>query len=87
MRLSGEGGIRTLGTVARTTVFETATIDRSATSPDWCRMPLVGGCGWALIEGAGLCVEGWQRYGFLGEMGGFWGDGVEKKDENWKDWS
>jgi hypothetical protein len=29
----GEGGIRTLGTVARTTVFETATIDRSATSP------------------------------------------------------
>ena len=30
---SGEGGIRTLGTVARTTVFETATIDRSATSP------------------------------------------------------
>ena len=30
----GEGGIRTLGTVARTTVFETATIDRSATSPE-----------------------------------------------------
>ena len=29
----GEGGIRTLGTVSRTTVFETATIDRSATSP------------------------------------------------------
>ena len=36
MNFSGEGGIRTLGTVSRTTVFETATIDRSATSPgDW----------------------------------------------------
>jgi hypothetical protein len=33
MKTCGEGGIRTLGTVARTTVFETATIDRSATSP------------------------------------------------------
>ena len=31
--LSGEGGIRTLGTVARTTVFETATFNHSATSP------------------------------------------------------
>ena len=29
----GERGIRTLGTVARTTVFETVTIDRSAISP------------------------------------------------------
>jgi hypothetical protein len=33
MKSCGEGGIRTLGTVSRTTVFETATIDRSATSP------------------------------------------------------
>ena len=38
MRLSGEGGIRTLGTVSRTTVFETATIDRSATSPKSARV-------------------------------------------------
>jgi hypothetical protein len=30
----GEGGIRTLGTFTRTTVFETAAFDRSATSPD-----------------------------------------------------
>jgi hypothetical protein len=30
---SGEGGIRTLGTVARTTVFETVPFDRSGTSP------------------------------------------------------
>ena len=29
----GEGGIRTLGTLAGTTVFETAPIDRSGTSP------------------------------------------------------
>src|SRR5271163_997639 len=29
----GEGGIRTHGTLARTTVFETAPIDRSGTSP------------------------------------------------------
>ena len=29
----GERGIRTLGTVSRTTVFETVTIDRSAISP------------------------------------------------------
>ena len=29
----GEGGIRTLGTVARTTVFETVPIDHSGTSP------------------------------------------------------
>ena len=42
MRLGGEGGIRTLGTVSRTTVFETATIDRSATSPEECD-PSTGG--------------------------------------------
>ena len=34
LNFRGEGGIRTPGTVARTTVFETATIDRSATSPE-----------------------------------------------------
>ena len=32
-RTGGEGGIRTHGTVARTTVFETAPIDHSGTSP------------------------------------------------------
>ena len=31
--ICGEGGIRTLGTVARTTVFETVPIDHSGTSP------------------------------------------------------
>lgn len=31
--LGGEAGIRTLGTLAGTTVFETAPIDRSGTSP------------------------------------------------------
>ena len=31
--ICGERGIRTLGTVSRTTVFETVTIDRSAISP------------------------------------------------------
>lgn len=33
-RLSGEGGIRTLGDVAATPVFETGPIGRSGTSPD-----------------------------------------------------
>ncbi|GBR32317.1 hypothetical protein AA0475_2102 [Acetobacter peroxydans] len=32
-KFGGEGGIRTLGTIARTTVFETAPFDRSGTSP------------------------------------------------------
>jgi hypothetical protein len=31
--IGGEGGIRTHGTLARTTVFETAPIDHSGTSP------------------------------------------------------
>ena len=31
--LGGEGGIRTLGTLARTTVFETAPFNHSGTSP------------------------------------------------------
>src|ERR1700730_1613458 len=31
--VGGEGGIRTHGTLSRTTVFETAPIDRSGTSP------------------------------------------------------
>jgi hypothetical protein len=35
----GEGGIRTHGTLARTTVFETVPIDHSGTSP---RGPLIG---------------------------------------------
>ena len=36
----GEGGIRTHGTVARTTVFETAPIDHSGTSPQrWNEWP------------------------------------------------
>jgi hypothetical protein len=32
---SGERGIRTLGTVARTTVFETVPFDRSGISPNF----------------------------------------------------
>ncbi len=32
---SGEGGIRTLGELAPTPVFETGTIGHSVTSPDW----------------------------------------------------
>jgi hypothetical protein len=73
-RVSGEGGIRTLGTVARTTVFETATIDRSATSPNGLTMSVVGrgakvrilghifafGIGFGLVRG-----RFWVR---LGEM-------------------
>jgi hypothetical protein len=35
----GEGGIRTLGTVTRTTVFETVPIDHSGTSPQRCPLP------------------------------------------------
>ena len=35
-RAGGEEGIRTLGTLARTTVFETAPFDRSGTSPPPC---------------------------------------------------
>jgi hypothetical protein len=36
--LGGEGGIRTLGTVARTLVFETSQFNHSCTSPcsDYC---------------------------------------------------
>src|ERR1700724_2353781 len=34
-RNGGEGGIRTHGPVARSTVFETAPFDRSGTSPGW----------------------------------------------------
>jgi hypothetical protein len=33
MIIGGEGGIRTLGTLARSTVFETAPFDHSGTSP------------------------------------------------------
>src|SRR5262245_25151835 len=38
----GEGGIRTHGTLARTTVFETVPIDHSGTSPRSLRPPLIG---------------------------------------------
>lgn len=38
----GEGGIRTLGTIARTTVFETAPFDRSGTSPWGCVIGVLG---------------------------------------------
>ena len=34
IRPGGEGGIRTHGTLARTTVFETVPIDHSGTSPE-----------------------------------------------------
>jgi hypothetical protein len=47
--ICGEGGIRTLGTVSRTTVFETATIDRSATSP-WGAALMRGRMGDAKIK-------------------------------------
>jgi hypothetical protein len=52
--ISGERGIRTLGTVARTTVFETVTIDRSAISPD--RRLGANSAG-----GAGFCAAGEQK--------------------------
>ena len=39
--LGGEGGIRTHGTLARTTVFETVPFDHSGTSPK-----VVFGAGW-----------------------------------------
>ena len=38
----GEGGIRTHGTVARTTVFETVPIDHSGTSPNFERASIGG---------------------------------------------
>lgn len=38
-RNGGEAGIRTLGTLARPTVFETAPFDRSGTSPRTCPRP------------------------------------------------
>ena len=62
----GEGGIRTLGAVSRTTVFETATIDRSATSPKsaWYVYPCQGLlCGW---------VRGAAKVKILGELSGGW---------------
>ena len=51
----GEGGIRTLGTVSRTTVFETATIDRSATSP------VRGGANVGNLGGTGKWEKGFRR--------------------------
>ena len=35
--VGGEGGIRTLGTVSRTTVFETVPFNHSGTSPGCCK--------------------------------------------------
>jgi hypothetical protein len=35
LMVGGEGGIRTHGTVTRTTVFETVPFDHSGTSPSW----------------------------------------------------
>ena len=58
---SGEGGIRTLGTVSRTTVFETATIDRSATSPKGLTMSVVGRG--ANIENLGHFLQFWRDWG------------------------
>ncbi len=37
----GETGIRTLGRLAPTTVFETAPFDHSGTSPRWARVTLL----------------------------------------------
>ena len=37
--IGGEGGIRTHGTIAGTTVFETAPIGHSGTSPLWGEGP------------------------------------------------
>ena len=54
--LCGERGIRTLGTVARTTVFETVPFDRSGTSPLKAACKLIipsGNC----INRAEICVK------------------------------
>ena len=48
LRLGGEGGIRTHGTVARTPHFECGAFDHSATSPHY-------------DEGAGRTDAGWAR--------------------------
>ena|SRR6185312_6883527 len=77
--ISGEGGIRTLGTVARTTVFETATIDRSATSPEGTRGPGLGPAGRRRGKRAAQGetgrknkVFGWKN----GELSGILGKGI-----------
>jgi hypothetical protein len=55
--IGGEGGIRTHGTLARTTVFETAPIDHSGTSPSDCRpRNLGGGNGEALSYSTGFLL-------------------------------
>ena len=54
----GEGGIRTHGTLARTTVFETAPIGHSGTSPSTVGAGLIGKpghCGNRLRDARGLC--------------------------------
>jgi hypothetical protein len=50
----GEGGIRTLGTREGTTVFETAPIDRSGTSPD---VTSAWPCGRRHLPGNGPCTQ------------------------------
>jgi hypothetical protein len=63
---SGEGGIRTLGAVSRTTVFETATIDRSATSPD--EIFMYKGCDGSGTRAPSAGANGGWEHGF-GEPG------------------
>ncbi|GAN62610.1 hypothetical protein AA0313_2753 [Acetobacter indonesiensis NRIC 0313] len=55
----GETGIRTLGTIASTTVFETAPFDRSGISP-WGRLIIV-------VENA--CKRAWLHV-FVDGLGG-----------------
>ena len=43
--VSGEGGIRTLGAVSRTTVFETVPFNHSGTSPVVAKIKLPQSCG------------------------------------------
>ena len=56
----GEGGIRTHGSLSRSTVFETAPIDHSGTSPE-----LVFGC--RARHGSAVALDGFVRIG--GERG------------------
>ena len=52
LKTGGEGGIRTHGTLARTTVFETAPFDRSGTSP---QSPAKRRAGW--LTGGGVLLQ------------------------------
>ena len=81
LNFCGEGGIRTLGTVSRTTVFETATIDRSATSPKNDRGVYPCQCllrGWVRgVAKVKILAELLSNYVELSGLMGrdFWGDG------------